>query len=106
MVEREVRWFTQRGVPEAEARQRATDVTRAKVRNSEALAERQANGSRCHVCNEPLTDDRISIAVLTGKPGAILHLHADCHDEHRRHMTDKVDTVMSAAGYGDGGKET
>ncbi len=79
----------------------AIEITRAKIRNSEVLAERQANGAACHVCDGPLDDTLPVIAVLTGKPGSHLFLHAACHDAYRTRRTTLVDQIMTAAGYGE-----
>ncbi len=99
-VARELRALADDGREGPEALRDAIEITRAKIRNSEALAERQANGAACHVCDGPLDDTLPVIAVLTGKPGSHLFLHAGCHDAYRTRRAALVDQIMTAAGYG------
>ena len=99
-VERELRALAALGRTGPDALRDAIAITRAKVRNSEALAERQANGGRCHVCDEALDDSLPVVAVLTGKRGTHVWLHSDCHAEHSRRIAAKVEAIMAAAGYG------
>ncbi len=82
-VARELRALAEDGREGPDALRDAVEITRAKIRNSEALAERQANGAACHVCDEPLDDSAPVVAVLSGKPRGPLFLHAGCHDAYR-----------------------
>ncbi len=100
-VARELRALADDGREGPAALRDAVEITQAKIRNSEALAERQTNGASCHVCDEPLDDSAPVIAVLSGKPGAHLFLHAGCHDDYRARRTALVDRIMAAAGYGE-----
>ncbi len=100
-VARELRVLAEDGREGPDALRDAVEITRAKIRNSEALAERQANGAACHVCDEPLDDILPVIAVLSGRPGAHLFLHAACHDAYRARRTALVDKIMASAGYGE-----
>ena len=79
----------------------AIAITAAKIRNSETLAERQAHGGRCHVCDEPLDDSAPVVAVLSWIRGGALYLHAGCHDAYRARRTDLIDRIMASAGYGE-----
>ncbi len=99
-IERELRALAEDGREGPDALRDAVGITRAKIRNSEALAERQANGAACHVCDGPLDDTAPVIAVLTGKRGASLFLHAECHDAYRARRVALVDRIMAAAGFG------
>ena len=98
-VERELRALADLGRDGAAALRDAIAITRAKIRNSEALAGRQVHDGRCHVCGEPLDDTLPVISVLTGRPGAHLHLHSTCHAEHIRRMATLIDRIMTAAGF-------
>ena len=100
-VARELRALAEDGREGPDALRDAVEITRAKIRNSEALAERQANGAACHVCDEALDDILPVIAVLSGRPGAHLFLHAACHDGYRARRTALVDRIMATAGYGE-----
>ncbi len=100
-VARELRVLAEDGREGPAALRDAVEITRAKIRNSEALAERQANGAACHVCDEALDDILPVIAVLSGKPGAHLFLHAACHDAYRARRTVLVNRIMASAGYGE-----
>lgn len=105
-VDRELRALAEDGRDGPDALRDAIEITRAKIRNSEVLAERQANGAACHVCNEPLDDILPVIAVPTAKRNAPLFLHAKCHDAYRARRTDLVDQIMAAAGFGPTASET
>lgn len=100
-VARELRALAEGGREGADALRDAVEITRAKIRNSEALAERQANGAACHVCDQPLDDTLPVIAVLSWSRGAPLYLHAACHDAYRARRTALVDRIMASAGYGE-----
>lgn len=99
-VEREVRALEAKGRIGPEAIRDAIEITRAKARNSEALSEHQVDSNLCHVCGQRNDDTEPVVAVMTGKPNTVLHMHAGCHDTHRQRMQEKVDAVMEAAGYG------
>ena len=99
-VARELRALAEDGREGPAALRDAVEITRAKIRNSEALAERQAHGGRCHVCDGPLDDSAPVVAVMTGKRGSHLHLHAGCCSAHSARMAALVDRIMVAAGYG------
>ena len=99
-VERELRALADLGREDPDALRDAIAITAAKIRNSEALVERQVHDGRCHVCGHPLDDTLPVISVLTGRPGAHLHLHLGCHAEHVRRRAALVDKIMAAAGYG------
>ena len=99
-VARELRALAEDGREGSAALRDAVAITAAKIRNSEALAERQAHGGRCHVCDGPLDDSSSVVAVMTGKRGAHLHLHAGCCAAHSSRMAALVDRIMVAAGYG------
>ena len=99
-VVREMRSLAEDGREGPGALRDAVEIARAKIRNSEVLAERQAHGGRCHVCDGPLDDSAPVVAVLTGKRGAHLHLHAGCHDAYRARRVALVDRIMRSAGYG------
>ncbi len=99
-IERELRSLAEDGRTGPDALRDATAITAAKIRNSEALAERQAHGGRCHVCDEPLDDSAPVVAVMTGKRGYHLHLHAGCCGAHSARMVALVAKIMAAAGYG------
>ena len=98
-VARELRSLAEDGREGPAALRDAIAITAAKIRNSEALAERQAHGGRCHICDQPLDDTLPVIAVLSGKPGAHLFLHAGCPDVYRARRTALVDRIMGGAGY-------
>ena len=99
-IEREVRVLEGKGRIGPEAVRDAVEITRAKVRNSEALSEHQIDSNLCHICGERNDDTEPVVAVMTGKPDTVLYMHARCHDTHRQRMQEKVDDVMEAAGYG------
>ncbi|RYC29642.1 hypothetical protein D3273_22790 [Lichenibacterium minor] len=99
-VARELRALAEDGREGPAALRDAVEITRAKIRNSEVLAERQAHGGRCHVCDGSLDDSAPVVAVMTGRRGAHLHLHAGCCAAHSVRMTALVDRIMVAAGYG------
>jgi hypothetical protein len=101
-VARELRALADLGRAGPDALRDAVEITAAKIRNSAALAESQWNGSRCHVCDDSLNDDRVVVAVMQGHPGKPLHMHAGCHAEHKARRTAIVDGIMTAAGYGAG----
>ena len=100
-VERELRVLAALGRKEPAALRDAIGITRAKIRNSPALAETQTNSGRCFVCDEVNGGDRPVIAVLSRNLNGAVYLHAACHTEHERRMAEKVEQVMAAAGYGD-----
>ncbi|RYC31392.1 hypothetical protein D3273_13465 [Lichenibacterium minor] len=99
-VERELRALAEDGREGPAALRDAVEITRAKVRNSEALAERQAHGGRCHVCDGPLDDSAPVVAVLSGRRGAPLFMHAACCPAYTTRRTVLVDKIIVAAGYG------
>ncbi len=99
-VARELRALAEDGREGPGALRDAIAITAAKIRNAEALAERQAHGGRCHVCNEPLDDALPVVAVLSGKPGRVLHMHAGCCPSYTARRIALVDRIMAAAGYG------
>ena len=98
-IERELRVLAVLGRTGSGAKRDAVEITRAKIRNSPALIERQPANGRCHVCQEALDDSRPEIAILQPKPGDALHMHAHCHAEHMRRRSDMVDRIMAAAGF-------
>ena len=98
-VARELRALADLGRTGPAALRDAIEITVAKIRNSAALAESQWNGSRCHVCNDSLNDDRAVVAVMQGHPGKPLHMHTGCHAEHKARRTALVEEIMRAAGY-------
>ena len=99
-VERELQALAKLGRHGADALRDAIAITAAKIRNSEVLVERQANGSRCHACDESLNDGHPVVAVLTGKRGTHLYLHADCLGAYSARRAALVDRIMATAGYG------
>ena len=103
-VGRELRALAEDGREGPGALRDAVEITRAKIRNSEALAERQVHGGRCHVCDGPLDDSAPVVAVLSGKRGSHLHLHAGCCPAYTARRIALVDQIMRSAGYGEGGK--
>ena len=99
-VAREMRALAEDGREGPDALQDAVEITRAKIRNAPALAERQANDGRCHACGEPLDGSRAEVAVLN-PGGRALHMHGGaCHQAHSRRRAALVDRIMAAAGYG------
>ncbi|MGI3903036.1 MAG: hypothetical protein ACRYGP_30230 [Janthinobacterium lividum] len=100
-VARELRALAEDGREGPGALRDAIAITAAKIRNSEALAERQAHGGRCHICDEPLDDSAPVVAVLSWSRGGALHLHAACHDAYRARRTALIDRIMACAGYGE-----
>ena len=101
-VARELRALAEVGREGPEALRDAIEITQGKIRNSPALAERQANGSACCVCNAPLDDSLPEIAVLTAKRGLVLWMHAGCHGAYEVRRMTLVDQIMAEAGYGPG----
>lgn len=99
-VARELRALAEDGREGPTALRDAIEITRAKIRNSEALAERQAHTGQCHVCCAALDDAAPVVAVLSGSRGGALYLHAGCHDAYRARRAALVDRIMAAAGYG------
>ena len=99
-VERELRALADLGRSGPDTLRDAIEITRAKIRNSAALVERQPADGRCHVCRGSLDDSRPEVSVMQGKPGLPLHMHADCHAEHKRRRTEIVDRIMAAANLG------
>lgn len=99
-VERELRALAEDGRTGPDAERDAIEITRAKIRNSEALAERQADAGRCHGCGGVLDDSLPVVSVLTGKRDTVLILHAGCHGEHSLRIAALVERIMAAAGYG------
>lgn len=99
-VEREVRALAEDGRGGPAALRDAIAITAAKIRNSEALAERQAHGGRCHVCDEAFDDSLQVIAVLSWSRGSPLHLHTKCHHTYSARRIALVDQIMVAAGFG------
>ena len=97
-VERELRALAEDGREGPTALRDAIAITAAKIRNSEALAERQAHGGRCHLCDGPLDDSAPVVAVMTGRRGAHLHLHARCCPAYTARRIALVDQIMAAAG--------
>lgn len=98
-VARELRSLAEDGREGPDALRDAIEITRAKIRNSEALAEHQANGAACHVCDGPLDDSLPVVAVLSGKPGRALHMHAECCGTYTTRRIALVGRIMAAAGY-------
>ena len=99
-VARELRALAEDGREGPGALRDAVEITRAKIRNSEALVEHQAHGGRCHVCDEPLDDSASVVAVLSGKRGAPLFMHAACCPAYTARRVELVNRIMAAAGYG------
>ncbi len=100
-IERETGALVALGRPPTIARQGAVDLVRSKVRNSAAMVATQTNVAICHVCGERNDDTQPVVAVLQPKGGAVLWMHAgECHDEHSRRMAERVEAIMSAAGFG------
>ena len=86
-----------------EAERQAVAITRAKLRNAADLAEVQANPARCHFCGDVLDDTGPVVAVMTGRPRAVLWLHSGaCHVAHSCRSADRVDDLMATAGFGSG----
>lgn len=98
-VARELRALAEDGRDGPEALRDAVAITAAKIRNSEALAERQMHDGRCHVCDGSLDDTLPVVSVMTGKRGSHLHMHAGCLDAYSAHRCAMVDRIMTAAGY-------
>lgn len=98
-VAREIRALAGVGVTGPEAHRRALAIVAGKIRNSPALAERQAHAGRCHQCNEALDDTRAVVAVLGGAGRLWLH-GGECHDAFGRRRAALVERIMWAAGYG------
>ena len=101
-VARELRALAEVGREGPKALRDAIEITQGKIRNSPALAERQANGSACSVCSRPLDDSLPEIAVLTAKRGSVLLMHAGCHGPYEVRRMTLVDQIMAEAGYGPG----
>ena len=99
-VARELRSLAGDGREGSDALWDAVEITRAKIRNSEALVERQAHGGRCHVCDEVLDDSAPVVAVLSWSCGGPLHLHWGCCEAYSARRVALVDRIMAAAGYG------
>lgn len=100
-VERELRALAEDGGTGPDALRDAVAITTAKIRNSPALAERQAHDGRCHICGEPLDGGRPEVAVLQPKGSGHLWLHGGaCHTEHMRRRAVLVERIMVRAGYG------
>lgn len=98
-VERELRALAALGREGDPALRDAVAITAAKIANSEALAERQANGAACHQCDGPLDDNAPVVAVMTGRPKAHLFLHAACYGAYRARRRALVRAIMAEAGY-------
>ena len=100
-VTRELRALAQNGRIGPIALRDAITITAAKIRNAPALTERQTHDGRCHACGEPLDGTQAEVAILQAKGGGDLWVHAgECHDEHSRHMAERVEAIMAAAGFG------
>ena len=100
---RELQSLADLGLSDEAALARAVEITAAKIRNSEVLAERQAHAGRCHACGDALDDTRPVVAVLQAKGGGHLWLHhGKCCLDHSRRRAALVSKIMVAAGYGAG----
>ncbi len=100
-VDRERRALADVGRIGPDAARQAVEITRAKLRNAAELAETQANLGRCQACGGPLDDTRPVVAVMSDRLRSSLWTHGGtCHETHSRHMAQRVDAVMAAAGYG------
>ena len=99
-VARELRVLAEDGREGPGALRDAIAITAAKIRNAEALAERQAHGGRCHVCDEALDDSAPVVAVLSWSRGGPLHLHWGCCEAYSARRAALVERIMAAAGYG------
>ena len=99
-VDRELRLLAEKGRTGEQAMRDAIAITRAKIRNSPALAQDQPDTTRCLICGGLEDGDNPFLPFLSGAPNRPNWLHFGCHAEHVRRQSEKVDALMTAAGYG------